>query len=129
MAAVQFGEVLAEFSDLVDTSSLFPDRNTLDAMAQAVHKTLLNYSALTRYETMRGKVRWNIVPKHHYWAHLPRQALLINPRATRTYIEEGMIGNFTKIYAGIANGQYAGNAQKTTLTKSLVGLQLSFNDR
>lgn len=71
-----------------------------------------------------GLCLWNIKPKLHYLQHLVLQAGLINPRYTQNYKEEGFVGRLAVLYRSCANGPFHRTAQKSVLTKYIVGLQM-----
>eukprot|EP00969_Alexandrium_andersonii_P037848 1659607-Alexandrium_andersonii.AAC.1 len=93
-----------------------------------VHRFLVNYSLLARRAAARGELLWGIVPKHHYFAHFPQIANVINPRLLRTYAEESMIGRSCGIYGGSKHGPFHNTVQGTVLRKYLLAAQLSLSE-
>ena len=71
-----------------------------------------------------GTLAWHKKYKVHLAQHLHQQALLINPRFVQAYINESLIGVFTKIWRASAKGPYQSKVQGTVMLKYLVLLSL-----
>ena len=117
---------LLEFNTIVDGSGTFLTDAQKLRLKTCVHAFLLNYSWLARVCAIASLFRWHIVPKFHYFAHLPAQADVCNLRDTRCYLEESSIGRFAKVFRNSANGPYHKRVQHVVLVKFVLGLQLRF---
>ena len=92
--------------------------------ANAIHSCLSHYSWLAAESVKQGRVRYNLVHKHHSLAHMADQGRTINPTVLATYMEESMVGQGARIYNSNA---YAGRAQHVVLSKYLLALQLKLS--
>ena len=118
---------LARFVEIIEGEPIFCSTSAQQELEDVVNGFLLNYAFLARASMEQGKVLWQVVPKHHYFAHFAYIAKLINPRMLRVYCEESMIGRICNIYSGCKHGPYHRTVQKTVLTKYLLALQLAFS--
>lgn len=119
---------LVRFNEIIESQPMFLSGSAHQELCQCIHQFLLNYSWLGRNAAERGRVLWNVVPKHHYFAHFASQALLINPTAVRCYIDESFVGSICEVWSSSKAGPYHKKVQGTVLRKYLLALQLSFSD-
>ena len=95
------------------------------AIKKAVHEHLINYTYLAGVAMRAGSMMYNVVSKHHYFAHLGDEVL--NPRMLSTYQEESMVGTGARIFAAAAFGPCKNVVQSTVLHRWLVALQLKLS--
>ena len=81
---------LQKYYQVLQNGLLFLDEDELQALDVAVYACLANYTYLAHSAMTSGLVRYNVVHKHHMFAHIPAvaRATGINPRAVDTYTEE-----------------------------------------
>ena len=84
---------LQKYYQVLQNGLLFLDEDELQALDVAVYACLANYTYLAHSAMTSGLVRYNVVHKHHMFAHIPAvaRATGINPRAVDTYTEESFI--------------------------------------
>ena len=118
---------LARFNEIIEGQGMFMTDAALSELQEVTHSLLLNYSWLASEAAKAGQVAWGIKPKHHYLAHIPYQAQLLNPRYVRNYLDEPMIGTVTGVWKGSKFGPFRKAAQKNVLSKYLLAVQLQFS--
>ena len=114
-------QALADYYSIVDHAGMFLDLGQQAQIKSAVDAFLANYSYLASKSMRAGLVRYSVVYKHHYFAHVPELAKSINPRIVATYTEESMCGRGAKLYN---HGAFQGRTQQSVLAKYLVAMQL-----
>ena len=117
-------ESLESYYVVIRTAGVFLTDAEQQQLNQAVYNHLVNYSYLALKCMNQGVVRYNVVVKHHYFAHMPMVAQSCNPKFLHTYAEESFVGCITRIYSASCSGPYKGTVQNNVLKKSLVALQL-----
>ena len=85
-------KALCTVYELLDNSHFFPDIVASIDFREAVDKFCISYTALAANSAKDEKLRWNIVPKHHYFAHAPDVFEYINLKLLSTYAGETMVG-------------------------------------
>lgn len=78
--------------DTIDQGDMFLDEVAKKTFEKAMNSFLVHYTYLAKVAHGEGKLRWSTVPKFHYAAHMPSQAMYINPKMTWTYGGESMVG-------------------------------------
>jgi len=125
---MQLAQAARDLNQLFDDQPMFLSAEGETQCAELVRTMLLSYSWLARHSMDRGVLWFNVVPKMHYCSHLPNQSKLVNPRCTRTYIEESLVGRAQVFFRTCLRGTYASTIQGTFLRKYLLGLQVQFSD-
>ena len=85
---------------------------------------LLHASWLCTEAQGAGKFTWHIVPKHHYVAHMPDQAALVNPRFTWCYGSESMVGRISRLGQSCLAGTPAYLVSQSLMQKYVVAMHL-----
>ena len=91
-----------------------------------VEEFLMHYCLLAEHslEQAQPKFRWSIVPKHHYFWHLGKQATDLNPRMSWCYANEDFVGKISTIGMSCRHGQIAANRSKSLMAKYILGITL-----
>jgi hypothetical protein len=119
-------QCLLAFNNIIDNSGEFLTDDQKLQLSKSIYGVLINYSWLAKNAVSRGLLRWHITPKFHYFAHLIVQADVINPRFTRCYTEESMVGRVAKMFRTSAKGPFQNSIQATVLAKYILGLNFRF---
>lgn len=120
---------LARFYEMLykECHVVLQDRE-LSELKRVVQRLLIAVQELRDLSRQDGVLAWGVVPKTHYFAHLPTLASYVNPRYCQNYHEEGHVGVSTRIWARSANGRYRGTIQKTFLMKRLTSIFLRLEE-
>jgi hypothetical protein len=116
-------DALVEMYSLVETCGFFFTEAQLTALDASVYTILSNYAYLADHHLRLGNVRYNIVNKHHYLAHIPERAASLNPGKVSTYVEESFVSQGARLYN---HGAFGPTAQLSVLRKYLVAVQLKY---
>ena len=100
-------ELAAEMNDVWDGEGMFLSAASSERIVDLMYNLLIRYSWLSRQAHLQGLLLWNIVPKFHFAHHIAAQSALINPFCTRTYLEEGFVGQVAKMYRAYLRGPHA----------------------
>ena len=117
-------QAAARINEIFDVVDYFLSPSEAREVDRLMNKMLLRYEWLSNQAIAQGFTLWHLVPKHHYASHLGRQCLVVNPRYTRTYLEEGLMGAAGKMYRSYIRGTYKSTIQRTFLLKYLLGMQV-----
>ena len=98
-------------------------------MEDHVFKFLKHIMWLADDSQKSGDMRWDLLPKHHYFAHMALRSLYLSPRLIHTYIDESLIGRMSEIYQSSMDGPSEKTCQKTALDKYIMLLSLLFEAR
>lgn len=109
---------------VVESAELFLEPDELHSFRLAVHSVCSNYGYLARAHMEAGRLRYNLVFKHHYLQHLCDTAATINPLRISTYTEESFVSQGARLYN---HGAFGANTQQAVLRKYLVAVQLKFD--
>ena len=85
---------------------------------------LSHYSALAWLANAQKKLRWSVVPKHQYAAHLPEQAAWCNPRLLWASGGESMVGKIAALGHSCLAGTAAEKVAARILPKYRVAMHL-----
>ena len=96
---------------------------------QCVTEALLAYTELARRALDKGRLLWNIVPKHHYWFHIGHQAKFLNPRVGWVFRDEDYVGRIAKIGAASTFGIPSHKVSKPLFGKYRAGMHLRWERR
>jgi hypothetical protein len=116
---------LAKLYDVVDASKTFAwcneDQSTF---TQSVEGFLAHYQWLAKNSTKNKFRRYNVVPKHHYMAHLPDQSRWLSPRHAWTYPGEATVGKVAALAQACLAGTPSHLVFRSVLLKYRVAFQL-----
>jgi hypothetical protein len=65
---------LAQALTLIDQHPIFMPARAVTSFTECVDNFGLHYMALSKLAFQAGHARWSMVPKHHYFMHMPSQA-------------------------------------------------------
>lgn len=117
----QMMQGLVSFYRIVEGHSFFLSEAAVAELDVALHRLLSNYCYLADLHMRAGRIRYNVVYKHHYSAHFVDLARSINPGKISTYCEESFCSQGARIYC---HGAYGRETQHAVLRKYLVALQM-----
>ena len=112
-------EILTAFAD----SAFLPE--PVDAHVFSLVKEFLGeYSLLANEADRRGDLLFSVVPKHHYYWHLGRRALYMNPRRGNCMIDEDYVGTIKTVVHSAVHGTEAHLVPSRVMEKVLWGKYL-----
>ena len=87
-------EGFVQVKDLIDTAPAVPGKSLGLKLITSMQKGLFNYHLLASFAFYNnsGRLRWNVVNKHHFAHHLAEQAVTCSPKAIWTYGFEDLVG-------------------------------------
>ena len=116
---------LAKLYDVVDASKTFAWYNEdQSTFTQSVEGFLAHYQWLAKNSTKNKLRRYNVVPKHHYMAHLPDQSRWLSPRHAWTYPGEATVGKVAALAQACLAGTPSHLVFRSVLLKYRVAFQL-----
>ena len=89
-----------------------------------VEALLKHWSLLSRLSLERDKKVWHVVPKHHYFWHLAKEAAHLNPRMSWCYANEDFVGKLATVGMSTRHGQAAAYRSKQLVEKYILGIAL-----
>ena len=90
-------KALCRFYATIDTHEHHLPPSAVRDLANDVGRFLNTYSALASRAVAAGQLRWSVVPKHHFVAHVQDFAMFDNPRLYWTYSGEDFVGQVARI--------------------------------
>lgn len=109
---------------IIDDHKWFVPSKAHQGFKEAVNAFLAHYQWLAKHSATHQLYRWSQVPKHHFTAHIPDQALFIAPRAVWTYAGEAMVGNITALAQACTCSTSAQRLSKQLIAKHRVAMHL-----
>lgn len=104
--------------------SLVPPPAVSQLMIASINRMLRAYSALSYRAVERHQLRWGLVPKHHFMAHLAIFTKYLNPRFSWTYGDEDFMSKIQRLVEANHNGTPSHNVPLKVFTKWLVAWEL-----
>lgn len=118
---------LAEWYGVVAQCGVVPSPGEAAQLRLHVFGFLQHWVWLSRWALDHGLLRYQVLPKHHYLAHmgLRCRAGYLSPKVLWTYLDEGLIGRITGIF-GSTMQHGSVSAQPTVLAKYLMLVSILF---
>ena len=85
---------------------------------------LLCYTKCSKLADAQGLKKWNIVPKHHFCAHMIQQSEWLNPKHVTTYAGETMVGFMVQLGHSCLNGTPAFMVSKNMCWKMRLAMYI-----
>ena len=98
------------------------------AYSRATLNFLACYTKLAKISYESRLMKWNIVPKFHYCAHMPAQAEFLNPKFVTTYAGETMVGFMVQLGHSCLNGTPAYLVSKAMCWKIRLAMHLRLHN-
>ena len=115
---------LNEFYRIIYAGGEFLTEGESQEVRTAVFGFLKHWAHLAE-DAMQRKLRlWQVLPKHHYFAHIGLEAAFWNPRFVHTYIDESFIGRICEIFHASLDGMFEAVVQDNVTSKWLLGLHI-----
>jgi len=95
-----------------------------EGYSEATLNFLLCYNKCSKLAAAQGSMQWNIVPKHHYCAHMPQQSEWLNPKHVTTYAGETMVGFMVQLGHSCLNGTPAFMVSKNMCWKMRLAMYI-----
>ena len=113
---------LADFLHVLDTQGHWLDRHARARVKHAATAYLMCYQHLSREAHDDGKLLWKVLPKHHYFGHMVRDAWTSgwNCRFDATFALEDFGGHVAKLN----RNTHGETDMSRTMQRHLVGLAL-----
>jgi len=92
--------------------------------SEATLNFLLCYTKCSKLADAQGLKKWNIVPKHHFCAHMPQQSEWLNPKHVTTYAGETMVGFMVQLGHSCLNGTPAFMVSKNMCWKMRLAMYI-----
>jgi len=110
--------------EIIDRHHWFLPAKAHQNFKYAVDACLAHYQWLAKHSAANNLFRWSQVPKHHFTAHIPDQAMFTAPRAAWTYAGEAMVGNITALAQACTCSTSAQGLSKQLTAKYRVAMHL-----
>ena len=119
-------QCIDDFYNLIYEADEFLSADQASRLRFLVHAVLKRSAWLHEHWKALGLVKYQLMPKHHYFFHiaLRAQGRTRNPRAYQTYIDESFVGRVCSIFERSQSGPYHDTIQKTVLLKYLTALNI-----
>ena len=121
--------VFAALDEIYAIIDEYPLRYPLSVSAKltsAFNAALLRYAWLAKHAARSGQLRWSMVPKHHYAAHMPAQAVFLAIKATWCYGGESLVGKGAVLAHACSSGTPSHKIFVAFLKKYMVAMHLRF---
>ena len=122
-------EHLSTLCNVVDAGGLFLDATARSTYAASTHALLLHYTWLARHALETRMLRWSVVQKFHYCAHMPAQAQFVNPRTTWAYGGESMVGTISSLGHSCLRGTASQRIPAKIVAKYRIAFHLRLRDQ
>ena len=83
---------LLQACETMDAGGMFLDHAGHGALQRGIMACLVHATWLCTHAHAMRQMKWWVVPKFHYAAHIPDQGQFINPRMVWTYAGESVVG-------------------------------------
>ena len=119
-------EALEGMCSLIDQGPMFLDPAQQLQFRKCTEEFLLHAGWLAKEATDSEKKLWHLIPKHHYVAHMPDQACLVNPKFVWCYGSESMVGRIARLGQSCLSGTQACFVSKSLMQKYVIAMHLAF---
>ena len=89
--------------DLIDAACPVPGQAVGRQIMAAMETALFSYHTLAAIEFYKERLRWNVVPKHHFAHHLAERSAACSPKLLWTYGYEDLVGRAQRAAHACAN--------------------------
>ena len=117
-------EHLNQFYEVVYGAEEFLTADECSRVKKHVFGFLQHWAILAQQSVQANTYLWQVLPKHHYFAHMGLESSYWNPRYIHTYIDESFIGRICQVYHACLDGHYEEIVQDTVSHKWLLGLHI-----
>ena len=122
--APRLAELFDTFYTAVYAARLFPSDTDIGKVRAIINEFGEVIMSLRADSMQRNKLYFKITPKVHKLMHVPMYMEVMNPRWLQAYLEEGLIGSFTKIWQRGVKWRYERQIQSNVLLRRYLGLLL-----
>ena len=132
-----FGNYCYYYDDYYDCLNTTVDGNhpfhlpphVIGRLKSDIDAALAYYSYLCKFSLDHDQALWKVVPKHHYWWHIGRDAETINPRMAWCFANEDFVGRIATVGLSVRHGQAAAFRSKLLIDKYMLGVTLRMYHR
>jgi len=109
---------------VADCDDFVPPADVQDLMRRSITRFLQAYAALSYRAMENEKVRWGLVPKHHFAEHLAIFTRWVNPKVSWTYADEDYMSTIQRLVEANSRGTPPHGVAVKVVAKWLVAWDL-----